>query len=134
MHSLFRQRNGRPVKSPDSPRKNGRSGGILVSDRVPGFLALRDTRGLAGVVNLNEIVRGQSGSAILGYYAFAPTAGHGLMTEGLALVLERAFKVMKLHRLEANVQPGNEVSLRLLRRLGFRKEGFSPKYLKVGRR
>ena len=68
-------------------------------------------------------------SAYLGFYAFAGTERQGFMTEGLALVLDRAFGERSFHRLEANVQPGNVASAALIARLGFRKEGFSPKYL-----
>ena len=89
---------------------------------------------IVGVVNLNEIVRGNFQSAYLGYYAFRPHAGQGYMTEGLALVLRHAFGGLGLHRLEANIQPGNRHSRGLVRRLGFRKEGFSPRYLKIGGR
>jgi len=56
------------------------------------------------------------------------------MTEGLQLVLRHAFRRLKLHRLEANIQPANTASIRLVRSLGFRKEGFSPRYLKIGGR
>ena len=89
---------------------------------------------IVGVVNVSEIVRAAFQSAYLGYYAFRPHAGQGYMTEGLTLVLRHAFRRLGLHRLEANVQPGNLFSRKLVRRLGFRKEGFSPRYLKVGGR
>jgi [ribosomal protein S5]-alanine N-acetyltransferase len=57
-----------------------------------------------------------------------------MMTEGLRLTLKYAFKVLKLHRVEANIQPGNVASIKLVRRCGFKREGFSPKYLKIGGR
>ena len=56
------------------------------------------------------------------------------MTEGLGVVLERAFTDLGLHRVEANIQPGNIASLALVRRCGFEREGFSPGYLKIGGR
>lgn len=90
--------------------------------------------GLAGVININEIVRGVFKSAYLGYYAFEPHAGQGHMTAGLAAVLRRAFGRHRLHRLEANIQPGNLASIDLVRRLGFRREGMSRRYLKIGGR
>lgn len=89
---------------------------------------------LAGVININEIVRGSFLSGYLGYYAFVPYQGRGYMTEGLQAVVARAFRVLRLHRLEANIQPDNEPSLRLVQRLGFRQEGLSLRYLKVAGR
>ncbi len=56
------------------------------------------------------------------------------MTEGLELVLREAFTTLKLHRIEANIQPGNAPSIALVARCGFVKEGFSERYLKVGGR
>jgi ribosomal-protein-alanine N-acetyltransferase len=53
------------------------------------------------------------------------------MTRGLRQVLDLAFGTMELHRLEANVQPSNFASLGFVRRLGFRWEGYSEKYLKI---
>ncbi len=98
-----------------------------------GFLVYRnDDTTLAGVININDIVMGGFRCGSLGYYGNAMFAGRGYMTEGLALVLDHAFTALELHRLEANVQPGNAASLGLIARLGFRKEGFSPSFLKIG--
>jgi ribosomal-protein-alanine N-acetyltransferase len=94
----------------------------------------KDDGALVGVFNISEIVRGPLQSGYLGYYAFAPHAGHGYMREGIELLLRQAFLRYKLHRLEANIQPGNEASIRLARGAGFHKEGFSPRYLKINGR
>ena len=56
------------------------------------------------------------------------------MTEGMQLVLGHAFRAVNLHRLEANIQPENSASLSLVRKCGFVREGFSRRYLKIGRR
>ena len=97
------------------------------------FVVRRDTRALAGLINVSEIVRGNFQSAYLGYYAFTPHAGHGFMREGLAAVVAIAFTRLRLHRLEANIQPDNIPSARLVQSLNFRLEGHSPRYLKIAR-
>ena len=97
--------------------------GLLVCDRSTGAIA--------GVVNVNNIVRGVFQSAYLGYYIGQPFARRGYMTEGLKLAARYAFEELGLHRLEANIQPENLASIALVRKLGFRREGFSPQYLKI---
>jgi ribosomal-protein-alanine N-acetyltransferase len=86
---------------------------------------------LVGFVNVNDIVVGAQRSASIGYGAFVPHDGAGLLTEAVGLALDEAFGPLGLHRIEANVQPGNDRSLALVRRLGFRLEGYSPRLLHV---
>jgi [ribosomal protein S5]-alanine N-acetyltransferase len=100
-----------------------------------GLLVCRcDNDAIVGVFNLGEIVRGLFQSAYLGYYAFSPHAGAGYMAEGLQLTLGVAFRALKLHRLEANIQPSNRRSLAFARNAGFVREGFSRRYVRVGGR
>lgn len=123
------------VHPPSTPADFGR---YLARSRRPdhdaSLVRTRAGRELVGVVNLGHLVRGNLQGAFLGFYAFAPCAGRGLMARGLALALARGFGELGLHRVEANVQPGNERSRRLVARLGFVREGFSERYLKVGGR
>jgi [ribosomal protein S5]-alanine N-acetyltransferase len=99
------------------------------SGEVSLLICVRDTAAIAGVAHINNIIRGRFQNGSLAYAAFAPTAGQGYMSEGLALVVRHAFQHLRLHRLEANIQPGNHASLKLVRRLGFRREGYSPDML-----
>jgi len=98
------------------------------------LVCAREDDSIAGVINLSQIARGYFQSAYLGYYAFAPSAGRGLMREGLELVLRHSFRHLKLHRLEANIQPDNDPSRQLIEGAGFVYEGYSPRYLKIGGR
>ncbi|MFV2176971.1 GNAT family N-acetyltransferase [Actinomadura sp. LOL_016] len=93
------------------------------------LVCLRGSGDIAGVVNINSIIRGRFQSGSVAYAAFAPTAGQGYMTEGLELVVRHAFEHLRLHRLEAQIQPDSHASLRLVRRVGFRHEGCSPELL-----
>jgi ribosomal-protein-alanine N-acetyltransferase len=104
------------------------------ADRQAFLVCRREDDEIVGVINISQIFRGPLRSAYLGFYVFAPHAGDGYMTEGLGLVLRHAFGPMKLHRLEANIQPANGRSIALVKRCGFRLEGFSPQYLKIGGR
>jgi ribosomal-protein-alanine N-acetyltransferase len=87
---------------------------------------------ITGVFTVSQIVRGAFQSAYLGYYAHEQHAGQGLMGEALEQVLDHAFRSLGLHRIEANIQPGNAPSIALARGAGFRLEGFSPRYLLIG--
>jgi len=99
------------------------------------FLVCRADDGTpVGVFNFSGIARGLFNSAYVGYYALAPNAGQGLMAAGFALALDTAFRVLKLHRVEANVQPTNERSLALVERVGFTREGYSRRYVKIAGR
>ena len=99
------------------------------------FLVCRLEDGaIAGVYTLSQIVRRLFQSAYMGYYAERPFDGQGYMAEGLQLVLRYTFIAMKLHRVEANIQPENVASIALVKRAGFRLEGFSPRYLKISGR
>ncbi|XRQ11313.1 GNAT family N-acetyltransferase [Actinomadura welshii] len=94
-------------------------------------VCLRDGGDLAGIVNINGIVRGPYQRGVLGYAAFLPYAGSGYLAEGVALAVRYAFEQLDLHRVEADIQPGNDASRRLVQRLGFRREGFSPEFVKI---
>lgn len=87
---------------------------------------------VVGVVNINEIVGGVFQSAYLGYYGMQEFSRKGLMTQALRAAIRFAFGDLGLHRLEANIQPENRASIALVQRLGFRQEGFSPRYLHIG--
>ncbi len=74
---------------------------------IANLIRLTTGNRLGGVINVSEPVMGIFQSAYLGFYAFAGCEHQGLMTEGLALVLDRAFNELGFHRLEANIQPAN---------------------------
>src|SRR6056297_1342170 len=104
----------------------------------PAVTLRRPKRNMAGefltAVRLSRDLHGPwvvAPDSLAGYHAFLPWTGRGYMRAGMRKVITRAFRVHRLHRLEANIQPGNEPSRRLVGALGFRLEGYSPRYLKI---
>lgn len=102
-------------------------------DSEAGFLVKRQQDDLiCGVINLNIITYEALCSAYMSYYGVAGLTEKGYMKEGLELVIRYAFGRLGLHRLEANIQPGNSASIALAKSVGMQLEGFSPRYLKIG--
>jgi ribosomal-protein-alanine N-acetyltransferase len=101
------------------------------SDTASFFICRKTDRAIAGAINLSQIFRGGFQNAYLGYFMGASFAGKGYGTEALQLILRYAFKALQLHRIEANIQPGNVASVALVKRAGFVQEGYSRRYLKI---
>jgi len=111
---------------------------LLERNRADNFFALLARRteddAIIGLFELSDIVRGAFQNAYMGYWVGWPYSGQGYMREGMQLALRFAFSELRLHRVEANIQPANKRSLALAQKSGFRREGFSPRYLKIGGR
>ena len=98
------------------------------------LICLVEDGAIVGSINLSQIFMGGFRSAYMGYHIGAPYARQGYMSEAIQLMLGYAFGSLRLHRVEANIQPGNVASLALVRRAGFVREGYSRRYLKIGGR
>lgn len=109
------------------------------TDRARRFLiCLNDGGGTGGTIvgqcSLGEIIRGPLQQAFMGYWIGRAFAGKGYMTAALRLNLAYAFDGLGLHRVEANIQPQNGPSLAVARKIGMRREGYSPRYLQIAGR
>ena len=92
---------------------------------------LISTDELIGIVELTEVLRGPLQTCWIGYYVDQPHNGNGYTTQSIRLVVEYAFALLKLHRIEAGVMPHNIGSIRVVEKAGFHKEGLSKKNVKI---
>lgn len=125
------------VSPPDSPEAFRAYLNRMAGPNQYAFLVCRsdgdgDGEAMVGVVNISNVVPEPLCSGFLSYYVFSGHERQGLMREALQTVTRLAFGELGLHRLEANIQPDNAASIALVRSVGFAKEGYSPRYLKVG--
>ncbi len=99
------------------------------------LVATLHTGQLAGIFSLSEIVRGAFQNAYGGWRVSADLAKQGIGTEGVNGLLDLAFAPppvgIGLHRVQANIIPGNLPSLRVAQKCGLRREGMAPRYLKI---
>lgn len=95
-------------------------------------LCVFDPKGhVVGHVNLMNTVRGAFQCCDLGYNIDSEHEGTGRMRWAVARTLDYAFGPLNLHRIQANHLPDNQRSARLLRRLGFRREGYATRFLLI---
>jgi ribosomal-protein-alanine N-acetyltransferase len=98
------------------------------------LVCLVDTGTIVGQISLSAITGEPFGSCYLGYWIGANSARRGYMTEAVRLALRYAFRDLALHRVEANIVPENAASRALARRCGLRREGYSPRLLRIAGR
>lgn len=86
---------------------------------------------LVGQVTLGNLGREPREPAYVGYWIDRAQAGRGITPRALALVLDHAFATLDLPRVEANIQPENDASRRVVEKLGFRLDTLRPGHLHV---
>ena len=84
-----------------------------------------------GRVTLGRVLRGAFQNSFLGYWIDVSEQGKGIMTEAVHATLGFAFGALGLHRVQAGVMPKNPASMRILEKLGFRREGVAERYLQI---
>ena len=93
------------------------------------FLKANDK--LIGDISLTQITRGDLQSCYTGFTLDKEYNGKGYTTEALQLVVDFAFRELKLHRIEAGAMPDNIASIRVLEKVGFKKEGIAKENLRI---
>lgn len=92
---------------------------------------LIDGEKVIGVINYDQIVKGPFQACYLGYSIDSEYQGKGLMREALSQTISYVVRELHLNRVMANYEPSNQRSAKLLKSLGFEREGYARKYLKL---
>jgi ribosomal-protein-alanine N-acetyltransferase len=86
---------------------------------------------LAGQMTVSNVVHGVQRSCTVGYWVDGALAGRGIVPTALALVIDHCFTEVYLHRVEIDIRPENKASLRVVEKLGLRREGYFERYLDI---
>jgi ribosomal-protein-alanine N-acetyltransferase len=86
---------------------------------------------LSGQMTVSNIVHGVQRSCTVGYWVDGALAGRGIMPTALALIIDHCFTEVGLHRVEIDIRPENKASLRVVEKLGVRREGYYERYLDI---
>lgn len=86
---------------------------------------------IVGQLNVSNILFGSVSSCVLGYWVVPEVAGRGVTTSAVALVTDYLFNIVGLHRVEIDIRPENNASLRVVQKLGFRYEGLKERYIHI---
>ncbi|MFN4098815.1 MAG: GNAT family N-acetyltransferase [Pararhodobacter sp.] len=130
-----------PTWSSDHLSRRAFTGRVQWASRVrqqgtglPLFLLRRADQQLLGAITLDNIRRGPSQSATVGYWIGQAFARHGYMREALTGLVHHAFSELDLSRIEAACLPENAASRAVLEKSGFKYEGVAQSYLQINGR
>lgn len=84
-----------------------------------------------GQLNVANILRGSVSSATIGYWIASDHAGRGIMPVAVALGIDHMFEQEGLHRIEIDIRPENEASLRVVEKLKLRQEGLKERFIHI---
>lgn len=84
-----------------------------------------------GQLSVSSIFYGSLRGASLGYWVSQEYAGRGIAPTAVAMAIDYCFSQLHLHRLEINIRPENQASLRVVEKLGLRDEGVRKNYLYI---
>jgi ribosomal-protein-alanine N-acetyltransferase len=111
-------------------RREWKRGQTFVLVMVP----REDDARVLGRIALGGVLRGAFQNAYLGYWVDQDLQARGLATEAVRATTAFAFASIGLHRVQAAVMPSNVGSLRVLEKVGYRREGFAERYLCIAGR
>jgi ribosomal-protein-alanine N-acetyltransferase len=86
---------------------------------------------IVGQLNVANILHGSVSSCVIGYWIIPEVAGKGITPTAVALAMDYVFKVVGLHRVEIDIRPENEASVRVVEKLGLRPEGLKKNYIHI---
>lgn len=86
---------------------------------------------IIGRLAFTGIIRGALQSCLMGYHLDKDEVGKGYMAEAITNACQYIFATWKLHRIQADIMPGNERSIRTIERCGFVRSGLSEKYMAI---
>ncbi|MGN6606938.1 MAG: GNAT family N-acetyltransferase [Jatrophihabitans sp.] len=86
---------------------------------------------IAGQINVSNVVHGALRSCTVGYWVDGELAGRGIVPTAVALVIDHCFGAVGLHRVEIDIRPENAPSLRVVEKLGLRREGYYERFLDI---
>jgi len=99
------------------------SDSLINNDGITWGITLKNSSGLIGTIGFWRIVR-EHHRAEIGYLLHPSYQGKGLMQEAITATIVYGFNTMKLHSIEANVNPGNAASIKILERNKFNREAY----------
>jgi [ribosomal protein S5]-alanine N-acetyltransferase len=86
---------------------------------------------LVGQLTVGGIAWGSLRGGYIGYWIDSQVAGRGIMPTAVAMACDHCFTALRLHRIEINIRPENAASLRVVEKLGLRREGERSQYLHI---